>query len=49
MPDVLITAGATRNPLDAIRYLSAHATGRTGVDLAQRRERSTAGERPPEG
>lgn len=36
MADVLITAGATRNPLDAIRYLSAHATGRTGVDLAAR-------------
>jgi phosphopantothenoylcysteine synthetase/decarboxylase len=36
MADVLITAGATRNPVDAIRYLSAHATGRTGVDLAER-------------
>lgn len=33
---VLLTAGATRNPVDAIRYLSAHATGRTGVDLAAR-------------
>lgn len=28
---VLITAGATRNPVDAIRYLSAHASGGTGV------------------
>lgn len=36
MTDLLITAGATRNPVDAIRYLSAHATGRTGVDLAAR-------------
>lgn len=30
----LVTAGATRNPIDAIRYLSAHATGTTGVHLA---------------
>lgn len=30
----LITAGATRNPLDAIRYISAFSTGRTGVSLA---------------
>ena len=30
----LVTAGATRNPVDAIRYLSAHATGTTGVTLA---------------
>ncbi len=36
MTDLLLTAGATRNPIDAIRYLSAHATGRTGVDLAAR-------------
>jgi phosphopantothenoylcysteine decarboxylase/phosphopantothenate--cysteine ligase len=33
---VLLTAGATRNRVDAIRYLSAHATGTTGVDLATR-------------
>lgn len=33
--DVLITAGATRNPIDAIRYLSAHATGTTGATLAR--------------
>ncbi|MFZ5476272.1 MAG: phosphopantothenoylcysteine decarboxylase [Myxococcota bacterium] len=31
----LVTAGATRNPVDAIRYLSAHATGRTGVEIAR--------------
>ncbi|GDX80080.1 hypothetical protein LBMAG42_18910 [Deltaproteobacteria bacterium] len=31
----LITAGATRNPVDAIRYLSANATGATGVVIAQ--------------
>jgi phosphopantothenoylcysteine decarboxylase/phosphopantothenate--cysteine ligase len=31
---VLVTAGATRNRVDAIRYLSAHASGRTGVELA---------------
>lgn len=36
MTPLLLTAGATRNPIDAIRYLSAHATGRTGVDLAAR-------------
>ncbi|MDP2316151.1 MAG: phosphopantothenoylcysteine decarboxylase [Pseudomonadota bacterium] len=36
MTPLLLTAGATRNPVDAIRYLSAHATGRTGVDLAAR-------------
>jgi len=34
MRPCLLTAGATRNPVDSIRYLSAHATGRTGVQLA---------------
>ncbi len=34
MRPALVTAGATRNPVDAIRYLSAHATGTTGVRLA---------------
>ena len=34
MRSCLISAGATRNPVDAIRYLSAHASGRTGVGLA---------------
>ena len=33
---VLITAGATRNPLDAVRLLTANATGRTGVAIATR-------------
>lgn len=33
---VLVTCGATRNPVDAIRYLSAHSTGRTGLGLARR-------------
>lgn len=33
---VLITAGATRNPIDPVRYLSAGSTGRTGLDLARR-------------
>lgn len=36
MRPLLVTAGATRNPVDAIRYLSAHATGRTGVEVARR-------------
>ncbi len=31
---VLVTAGATRNPVDAIRYLSAHSSGRTGGRVA---------------
>ena len=35
MPRCVITAGATRNPIDAIRYLSAHASGRTGTSIAQ--------------
>ncbi len=35
MRAVLITAGATRNPLDAIRYISAHSSGRTGVGIAE--------------
>jgi phosphopantothenate---cysteine ligase (CTP) len=34
MRPVLITAGATRNPIDAIRFLSASASGRTGVTVA---------------
>ena len=32
---VLITAGATRNTVDAIRYISAHAGGATGVTVAK--------------
>lgn len=31
----LITAGATRNPVDAIRVLTANATGRTGVAIGE--------------
>lgn len=34
MRRVLVTAGATRNPVDAIRYLSAASSGATGVALA---------------
>jgi phosphopantothenoylcysteine synthetase/decarboxylase len=33
---VLITAGATRNPVDAIRVLTANASGQTGVRLGER-------------
>ena len=33
--NVLITAGATRNPIDAVRFISAHSTGNTGVFLAK--------------
>lgn len=32
---VLISAGATRNPIDSIRYISAFSTGRTGVAIAE--------------
>ncbi len=35
MRPILITAGATRNPLDAIRYISAFSSGTTGVGLAR--------------
>ena len=31
---VLVTCGATRNPLDAIRFISAFSTGRTGGAIA---------------
>ncbi len=34
MRPVLITAGATRNPIDAMRFISANASGRTGTWLA---------------
>ncbi len=36
MRDILITAGATRNPIDAMRFISAHSSGRTGAWLAER-------------
>lgn len=35
MRPLLVTAGATRNPVDAMRYLSAYSSGRTGSDLAR--------------
>lgn len=31
---VLITCGATRNPVDAMRYLSSRSSGTTGITLA---------------
>ena len=31
---ILVTAGATREPLDAVRYLSNVSTGATGAALA---------------
>jgi len=34
MRPILVTAGATRNPIDAIRYLTAHSSGRTGSRIA---------------
>ncbi len=33
--DVLITAGSTRNPVDAMRYIGAYSSGRTGAVLAE--------------
>ncbi len=35
MKPVLITAGATRNPIDSMRYISAHASGKTGATIAR--------------
>ncbi len=35
MRPLLVTAGATRNPIDAIRYLSAHSGGSTGAAVAR--------------
>lgn len=35
MRRVLITAGATRNPIDAMRYISAFSSGATGVWLGR--------------
>ncbi len=31
---ILITAGATREPIDGIRFITNHSTGRTGAELA---------------
>ncbi len=42
--DVLISAGATRNPIDAMRYLTAGSSGSTGVFIA--RELAARGVRP---
>lgn len=35
MRPVLITAGATRNRIDAMRFISAHSSGRTGAHIAE--------------
>lgn len=35
MPAVLLTAGATRNPIDAMRSISANSSGATGLWLAE--------------
>ena len=35
MRPLLVTAGATRNPIDAMRYISANSSGRTGARLAR--------------
>ena len=32
---ILITAGATRNPVDAVRLLTARSSGRTGIGIAK--------------
>ena len=37
---VLITAGATRNPIDRMRYISAYSTGKTGVTVATALQRN---------
>ena len=34
MRPVLITAGATRNPIDSMRHISANASGKTGAAIA---------------
>ena len=39
---VLISAGATRNPLDSMRSVSAHSSGATGVALARALQRDHA-------
>lgn len=37
---LLITAGATRNPIDSMRYISANASGKTGLWLAEQSRNS---------
>ena len=34
--NILVTAGATRNPIDAVRFISARSSGRTGAYLADK-------------
>jgi len=34
MTEILVTAGATRNPIDSMRFISANSSGRTGAWLA---------------
>lgn len=41
MRPVLITAGATRNPVDSMRFISANSTGRTSAALAEQLPGST--------
>jgi len=41
MRPVLITAGATRNPVDAMRFISANSSGRTSAALAEELPGST--------
>ena len=36
MRPILITGGATQNPIDAMRCITAYATGNTAITLAQR-------------
>ena len=33
--DVIVTAGATRNPIDAMRYITARSSGSTGIAVAR--------------
>lgn len=33
--DILLTAGATRNPIDSMRYISANSSGQSGAWLAE--------------
>ncbi len=33
---VLVTAGATRNPIDSMRSITANSTGKTGISIAKR-------------
>ncbi len=35
MKDILVTAGATRNPIDSMRYISANSSGQTGARIAE--------------